>query len=219
MLKRFVMTFVGVVFFVASTGCGIQPLKVNYRIGTPKAAYAVQPFLYQQFLPKDIQLTVMTLDQADELVTALRVEAIDAAILPLDTIIKSVVETPGLVILTAVSKVDKGAGMEPDVYCLVVKDRQLEKYRAGFSELLGAHLNATAHLKSSETVWKQHCLDLGLTEVEAERQMNQITLVNIRADACKALVQERVKQLMETRIIKEEPDYKLLFNRSENITQ
>ncbi len=153
----------------------------------------------------------MPLNDANQLKTALLVEAVDFAILPISLVLEERHKTKQLQLVSSIVKNKHAHDKQQIILALVAKKSFLEKYKSKATMIILAHQQAVDYLNSNHQAWQEQALALKMEKKSIKEQIAQTTLIHGLDQEFKEYIKKRATYLLETNNLEQEPDYQLLW--------
>lgn len=197
------------VFTLIMTGCSQLREKKYFRIGLAKRTENIAPYLYGKYLPKNIKISLMPLNNHGQLKTALLVEAIDLAVLPARVLLNDPEEIKQFKVICAVAQSNES---EDGMLLLMVAKAELYKqHQLKINQIINAHEQATLFLKNDRQAWVQIAVDHHLEERTVRAQLaGTVLLWSVDSDL-KSKVRMIAKDMVAKKQLPEEPDFEQLW--------
>ncbi len=210
-MKKALVLLLGISLSLMLLSCQALQHKTNFRIGAPNRPEAMAPLFYNNYLPKQYRTDVMVLNAPEELKTALLVEAVDLAVLPVRVILEEHEQTNQFIILASVAVPAVVENHEDTLLALVCKKNLLKKYPAALKALLGAHQQASQYLNTHQAAWQQEAVDQDLNAESSQLVINNTELTWALNGSFKNAVREEGKAMVKNHDLPAEPNYATLW--------
>lgn len=195
------------------SACTHLSRKSIYRVGLPIKVSTMAPYFYQQYLTAPMKTSIMPLNDARQLKTALLVEAVDLAVLPVSLVLAEQQETGQIKILAPIARSAEPHDSQSTFLVLAAKQTVIDKHRADLTTILMAHQQASSYLNQHPQAWLDQAVKLKMERSIVNDQMKSMILMTELDQNAKQSIKARGQYLVESKQLEQVPDYELLWQQ------